>query len=115
MHNKDIGLHSQSTRKEAVARSRTTLTLTDQTKALLQRLGNGSMSDGVYLSSQIGAERLRRKVLKIEFEKYGISYWPNGDEIISSPRSGCDKARRSHRAKVGHGYWEKYSHQFGHL
>ena len=100
MHIQDIGLHSQSARKESENRTRTTLTISPDTKRLLEKLGNGSMSDGVYFSVAIVAELLHRKIIKIDFEKHGITYWLEGDELVSSPRSGVDEARQSHRAKV---------------
>ena len=56
------------------------------------------MSDGAYLSSRIVAELLRRKIIKIEFESYGISYrLHSGEKLVESPRSGSDEARRLHR------------------
>lgn len=101
MHTQKIGLHSQASRKEGSNRNRTTLTLSDQTKALLEKIGYGSMSDGVYISSQIVAKLLKRKILTVDFDDGGIVYRLEGDkEIISSPRSGRDEAKKSHRAKV---------------
>jgi len=100
MHNKNIGLHSQSARKEGANRTRITLTLSDQTKTLLRKLGNGSMSDGVYLSVAVVTQLLRQKVIKIDFDKGGVVYRLGNDELVSSPQSGCDEARQLHRAKV---------------
>ena len=100
MHTQDIGLHPQSARKESANRTRTTLTLSDQTKTLLQKIGNGSMSDGVYLSVAIVAKLLRQKVISVDFDREGIIYRLKGDEIVCSPRSGRDEAKQLHRAEV---------------
>ncbi|MBP0042435.1 MAG: hypothetical protein J7545_10740, partial [Roseofilum sp. SBFL] len=36
----------------------------------------------------------------IDFDKGGVVYRLGNDELVSSPQSGCDEARRLHRAKV---------------
>ncbi|MDB9515982.1 hypothetical protein PN466_03280 [Roseofilum reptotaenium CS-1145] len=100
MHKGKVGLYSQSARKEDINRSRTTLTISEDTKRLLSKIGNGSMSDGVYFSAAIIAELLIRKVIRIDFDKGGIVYRIGEDELVSSPRSGVDEARRSHRAEI---------------
>ena len=63
MHTQKDGLHPGAARKEAITRSRTTLTMTPETKGVLRRMGNGSMSDGVYLATQIVTQLLKRKIL----------------------------------------------------
>ncbi len=100
MHTQDVGLHPQSARKESANRTRTTLTLSDQTKTLLQKIGNGSMSDGAYLSVAIVAKLLRQKVISVDFDKGGIIYRLGNNELICSPRSGHDEAQQLHRASA---------------
>ncbi len=101
MHTQKEGLHPGAARKEAIARSRTTLTMTPETKGVLRRMGNGSMSDGVYLATQIVTQLLKRKIIKIEFEKHGLSYrLHSGEKLAESPRSGRDEAQQLHRASA---------------
>ena len=60
------------------------------------------MSDGAYLSSQIVNELVRRKIIRIEYEKSGIEYrLHSGEKLVSSPRSGSDEAKRLHRGARG--------------
>ena len=64
-------------------------------------MGNGSMSDGVYLATQIVTQLLKRKIIRIEFENYGISYrLHSGEKLAESPQSGSDEAKRLHRARA---------------
>ena len=64
-------------------------------------MGNGSMSDGVYLATQIVTQLLKCKIIKIEFEKHGLSYrLHSGEKLAESPRSGRDEAQQLHRART---------------
>jgi len=101
MHIQKEDLHPGAARKEAIARSRTTLTMTPETKGVLRRMGNGSMSDGAYFATQIVTQLLKRKIIRIEFENYGISYQlHSGEKLAEPPREGRDEAKRLHRARA---------------
>jgi len=96
----NIGLVDIAARKEDHNRERTTVTLSPDTKALLRKIGRGSISDGIYLSAAIVMELVSQKVVEVDFDKKGNIFKIGGKTLAKHPRSGADQAKKFHRARV---------------